>query len=610
MPKIFNIHTLFMLLTLLTDTSRAASYGVPTWQRASSMLPGATGGLVGMAFEGTNLAQYTQNRLGRVPGSMGTFTMFPVIDSNWVWIDMFLRDCAEQGMVCILTIEPFAGLQAVTAEATLALARRIVRWEAWGAGAKVIIRFAHEMNGGWYAWGQRPSLYREKFRLVASIIHSQTCRATMMWAPNTGCGYPWRYGGASSANSHCSGINGPANLTDCDANGDGVVDEGDAFIPYYPGNKYVDWVGLSMYYLGNNERAPLGRFVGLQADGVTPTCRSNLQAFYRLFSSDAPWRLAGDASAMDATRAYATRVQVDRPPAKSLVIGETSSRYNLCDAVPKTARCATYTGVPTELEIKESWWQQVFGNATSKRYPKLRIIQWFDIRKSKEFEGNTVDWTLTLNPTIRNRWLAFLQSPAGGSGYWKFNAQSNTDVTKNMCMNFVPGAPEPAPPPQPVVAPAPPVYQWYQLRPSADRSKCLSARMSGAAAAAEQWPCDAPLSYAFAPLARNFRIRTIVKNTTVNIVTFIDGWGRCLEVANATLANGAPLRVAPCATAAPRQQLRLSPAGYQMYVLIAMHSGRCAGVLAASTHNGAAIVQGTCLRGPSQVFEMRALPLT
>ncbi len=603
---------LLLLMTLLDASSsvQAASYGVPTWQRASSMLPGASGGLVGMAFEGTNLAQYAQNRLGRVPGSMGTFTMFPVIDSNWVWIDMFLKDCAEQGMVCILTIEPFAGLQAVTAEATLALARRIVRWEAWGGGAKVIVRFAHEMNGGWYAWGQRPSLYREKFRLVASIIHSQTCRATMMWAPNTGCGYPWRWGGASSTNSHCSGINGPANLTDCDANGDGVVDEGDAFIPYYPGNKYVDWVGLSIYHMGDNNRAPATQFVGVRSDGVTQTCRGNMNTFYRLFSSDAPWRMAGDASAMDVTRAYATRLQTDRPPAKSLVIGETASRYSLCDAVPKTARCTAYTGVPTELEIKESWWQQVFGNATIRKYPRMRIVQWFDIRKSNEFEGNTVDWTLTLNPVIRQRWLTYLQSPAGGSGYWKFNAPSNADITKNMCMDFVPGAPEPAPPPQPTVAPAPPVYQWYQLRPShiADRSKCISAGTS-TAAPAQMWPCD-PLAYSVAPLLRNYRIRTVLKNATTNIVTFIDGWGRCLEVANGSLTNDARFILAPCVPSAPRQHMRLSPAGYQVFVLIAMHSGRCAGVQAGSTQNGATIVQGACWRSPNQVFEMRAMPLT
>jgi hypothetical protein len=37
----------------------------------------------------------------------------------------------------------------VTEASVRALAERIVRWERWAAGAKVIIRFAHEMNGGW-----------------------------------------------------------------------------------------------------------------------------------------------------------------------------------------------------------------------------------------------------------------------------------------------------------------------------------------------------------------------------------------------------------------------------------------------------------------------------
>jgi hypothetical protein len=35
---------------------------------------------------------------------MTTFTMFPVPDSNWNWIDSFLRSCAERGMICVVTL--------------------------------------------------------------------------------------------------------------------------------------------------------------------------------------------------------------------------------------------------------------------------------------------------------------------------------------------------------------------------------------------------------------------------------------------------------------------------------------------------------------------------
>ena len=31
------------------------------------------------------------------------------------------------------------------------------------------------------------------FRIVASIIHNNTCSAQMLWAPNNGYGYPWPF---------------------------------------------------------------------------------------------------------------------------------------------------------------------------------------------------------------------------------------------------------------------------------------------------------------------------------------------------------------------------------------------------------------------------------
>ena len=135
--------------------------------------------------------------------------------------------------------EPFNGLAGVTFAAAKALADKIAYWEAQGTGARVIVRFAvsspvqrqwgplrllgaglvtsgaapaitarnrltlpplhstpttthartqHEMNGGWYAWSQQPSLYRSTFRLFADVIHNYTCGATMLWAPNEASG--------------------------------------------------------------------------------------------------------------------------------------------------------------------------------------------------------------------------------------------------------------------------------------------------------------------------------------------------------------------------------------------------------------------------------------
>jgi hypothetical protein len=70
-------------------------------------------------------------------------------------------------------------------------------------------------------WGQQPKLYRETFRMVADVIHNNTCRATMMWSPNIGCAYPFPWG---QVYNYCANQTlSAADLDECDANGDGVV---------------------------------------------------------------------------------------------------------------------------------------------------------------------------------------------------------------------------------------------------------------------------------------------------------------------------------------------------------------------------------------------------
>jgi beta-mannanase len=82
----------------------------------------------------------------------------------------------------------------------------------------VVIRFAHEMNGFWYPWceqsnGNRPGDYVRAWRRVHDLFtEAGADNVTWMWSPNV------TYPGA-----------GP-------------------LARYYPGDSYVDWVGLSGYY--------------------------------------------------------------------------------------------------------------------------------------------------------------------------------------------------------------------------------------------------------------------------------------------------------------------------------------------------------------------------
>ncbi|MBC7288781.1 MAG: hypothetical protein H5T86_12245, partial [Armatimonadetes bacterium] len=77
------------------------------------------------------------------------------------------------------------------------------------ADVPIFLRFASEMNGTWEAWSGNPALYIEKWRLVYRVMHAVAPKVIMVWCP--------------FATPRAS-------------------------IPqYYPGDEYVDWVGVNIY---------------------------------------------------------------------------------------------------------------------------------------------------------------------------------------------------------------------------------------------------------------------------------------------------------------------------------------------------------------------------
>lgn len=81
--------------------------------------------------------------------------------------------------------------------------------DAKASGIPIFLRFGGEMNGNWVPWGLQPELYIKKFRLVHDIMAEEAPNVAMVWAPNF---YPW-----------------------------------DNMAQFYPGDAYVDWVGVSCY---------------------------------------------------------------------------------------------------------------------------------------------------------------------------------------------------------------------------------------------------------------------------------------------------------------------------------------------------------------------------
>lgn len=157
---------------------------------------------------------------------------------------------------------------------------------------EVMIRFGHEMNGNWYGWSGDPSAYVSAWRHVVSVFRQEgATNVKWVWAPNVDNGsYP--------------------------------------FASYFPGDEWVDYVGLDGYNWGT---------AGI---GV-----NKWQSLEEVFSSS-----------------YA---QITRLSARPVIITETSSSEAGGD--------------------KASWITQGFLHTIPEQFPRVRAVIWFDRAQEEDW---------------------------------------------------------------------------------------------------------------------------------------------------------------------------------------------------------------------------------
>ena len=306
---------------------------------------------------------------GHTPAAWVNFVTFPIPRADRGNLDAFYAQVRSAGGIAVLTLQPNGGLGTVTPAAAMDLARLLAGYRA--CGVSTIVRFAHEMNGSWYPWGQDPVAYVAAFRTVAAAVHRAAPGNAMLWAPNSGDGYPFTGGqyGARPGTSAFSALD-----TDHDGR---LTGSDDPYAPYWPGAAAVDWVGMSLYHWGNSY--PWG------ANDVPPA-----QQFTDLLTG------RRGVSAGSSPDFYATWAQGHHKP---LAIVETAAFWRP-DA-----------GGASELAVKQAWWRQVFSAATAQRFPLIRLIGWFEWRKLETEVHAVVDWRLTAEPGLVEQFLADL--PAG-----------------------------------------------------------------------------------------------------------------------------------------------------------------------------------------------------
>lgn len=338
---------------------------------AASVIP-ADGVLFGvnLDWKSETLAEHRDN-LGHRPAVAVQFSDIPYDRPTWEHTKSAVRQVEENGGVLLLTLEPHAGLEAMSAEVIRTLAYDLL--DLNNQGVPVIVRFAHEMNGSWYAWGQQPERYKEVFRRVATAVHEIARGSAMMWAPNYGGGYPFS-GGQFVAPQ------GTDAYRILDTDGDGALTmNDDSYAPYYPGDRYVDWAGISLYHWGNQR--PWGN------NEVTEPHK-----FIDMLTGNYNGTAGGDLGVPDFYQVYG--IEHNHP----IAIVETAAIFT-----------PSRSG-EGELAVKQAWWKQVLSDETADRFPQLKMINWFEWKKYEIEINDWVDWRAAGAPAIKDAFVADLPS--------------------------------------------------------------------------------------------------------------------------------------------------------------------------------------------------------
>lgn len=150
----------------------------------------------------------------------------------------WVQQVTARGAMPQIAWEPNNGLAEVQDDAYLRGWAEAARY----AGAPILLRYASEMNGDWMPYSGDPDEYIRKWRLVYQVMHQVAPNVIMIWCP---------FGVPRST------------------------------IPmYYPGDDYVDWVGVNIYavvYNDGNIRQP-----------ATDTQMDQLNFVYNLYAHRKP----------------------------------------------------------------------------------------------------------------------------------------------------------------------------------------------------------------------------------------------------------------------------------------------------------------------------------
>ncbi|KAJ3270017.1 hypothetical protein HDV01_000728 [Terramyces sp. JEL0728] len=284
-------------------------------------------------------------------------------------------DNTNTDAILYLTLYPKDGMDAVS-DYSLDTLCRYVGYATY-SGRRVFIRYASEMNGYWFGYSRQPKKFIEGWIRFAKAVRkaSKENYLALIWAPNSPNGYPWPSSPLYLNDGREVSFQETFTLDpSLDTNGDGKWDfYDDPFTPYYPGDEWVDWVGLSLYHYGKeypwetNDIPKLGWFESVMI-GTDRTTFGHYN-FYEMFSG----------SGVGGSPASKSK------GGKPFMVSETGATVHLSVSKPGGKSALPQNSDPeSRMKIKQAWWKQFFNLTFLEQYPKFKSICFFEYIKYEE----------------------------------------------------------------------------------------------------------------------------------------------------------------------------------------------------------------------------------
>ena len=237
------------------------------------------------------------NKAGKQPALRLTFVYFPSdrFDNRPTHQEQSLSRMAQDGVTPVVTWQPEGYILDIAAGKYDAYIRERAR-ECKAFGKPMFIRFAHEANGGWYAWNKYPDAVKSASQRIYNIFKEEgATNVAFVWCPTF-----------DTSNTK-------------------------AWLKYYPGDAYVDWVGIDVY-------------------------------------NWARWPRTFDAMVKDFYAEYASR--------KPIMIGEISSaeKFNPDPGFYNP-----------DAQSKAKFITDMFNDMNTK-YPKIKAFVWFNVEKEDNWK--------------------------------------------------------------------------------------------------------------------------------------------------------------------------------------------------------------------------------